>query len=79
MRVAMDKFVAFVLIATATGYTLFVAFIVVFTVGLFGLHDLGKDLGGLAIFCLIALSPLAVWPYCLKRAAAWHRGEHPPF
>ncbi len=72
----MNKLVAAVLIAAATVYTIFVAFIVVFTL-VFG--SMGDDVIGLAVFCLIGLSPLAVWPYCLKRAAAWHRGEHPPF
>lgn len=75
----MNKFVAIMLISAATGYTLFVGFIVVFTIGFFGLQSVGDDLIGLAIFCLIALSPLLVWPYCLKRAAAWYRGGHPPF
>ena len=75
----MDKFVAAVLIAVATGYTIFIAFIVVFTMGFFGFENMGDDVIGLSVFCLIGLSPLAVWPYCLKRAAAWRRGEHPPF
>ncbi|WP_028967737.1 hypothetical protein [Sphingomonas phyllosphaerae] len=72
----MNKFVSAILIAAAFAYTLIVAFMVLFTIG-FG--DLGKDLIGLIVFGLIALSPLAVWPYCLRRAAAWRRGEHPPF
>lgn len=75
----MNKLVAAVLIAAASGYTLLVAFIVVFTIGFFGFGDMDDDLVGLAVFCLIGLSPLAVWPYCVKRAAAWRRGEHPPF
>ncbi|MEH3102449.1 MAG: hypothetical protein PGN12_00900 [Sphingomonas phyllosphaerae] len=75
----MDKFVSTILIAVAFAYTLIVSFIVLFTIGFFGLEDLGKNLIGLIVFCLIALSPLAVWPYCLRRAAAWRRGEHPPF
>lgn len=75
----MNKIVSAILIAAASAYTLIVAFIIVFTIGFFGFEDIGNDLIGLAAFCLIALSPLAVWPYCLKRAAAWRRGEHPPF
>ena len=75
----MNKLVAIVLIAAATGYTLIVAFMFVFTIGFFGFRGMANNLIGLAVFCSIALSPLAVWPYCLKRAAAWRRGEHPPF
>lgn len=75
----MNKLVAAVLIAAATGYTVFVAFTVVFTIGFFGFEDMGADVIGLSVFCLFGLSPLAVWPYCLKRAAAWRRGEHSPF
>lgn len=75
----MNKFVSAVLIAAASAYTLVVAFIVVFTIGFFGLQDISNDLLGFAFFALIALSPAAVWPYCLRRAAAWRRGERPPF
>lgn len=52
---------------------------VVFTFGFFGFQGMGNNLIGLAIFCLLAVSPLAVWPYCLSRSKAWLRGEHPPF
>lgn len=75
----MGKFVSTILIGAAFAYTLIVAFFVVFTVGFFGVRDVTDDLTGLAFFAVVALSPLAVWPYCLKRAAAWRRGEHPPF
>lgn len=75
----MNKLVSAFLITAAFGYTLVVAFFVVFTISFSGFEKLGSDLTGFAIFCAIALSPLIVWRYCLKRAAAWRRGEHPPF
>ncbi|WP_146037234.1 hypothetical protein [Novosphingobium guangzhouense] len=75
----MNKFVSTILITAACAYTIVVGFIVLFTIGFFGFEDMGKNLIGLAVFGLITLSPLAVWPYCLRRAAAWRRGEHPPF
>ena len=75
----MNKFVAAALITVASAYTLVVAFVVVFTIGFFGLRDIGNDLIGFVVFALIALSPVGVWPYCLRRVAAWRRGEHPPF
>ncbi|MBB3475414.1 hypothetical protein [Sphingomonas sp. BK345] len=75
----MGRFVSTILIAAAFAYTLVIAFFVVFTVGFFGVRDVTDDLTGLTFFTVVALSPLAVWPYCLRRAAAWRRGEHPPF
>jgi hypothetical protein len=51
----------------------------VFTIGFFGLQDIADDLSGFIFFCLVALSPFVVWRYCMRRAAAWRRGEHPPF
>ena len=75
----MNKIVAVALMAAATGYTLIIVFMVVFTFGFFGFQGMGNNLIGLVIFCLLAVSPLAVWPYCLSRSKAWLRGEHPPF
>ncbi|QJU56915.1 hypothetical protein HL653_03105 [Sphingomonas sp. AP4-R1] len=75
----MKKVVAGALIGAATAYTLIIAFMVVFTVGFFGARSLRGDGIGLVVFFLIAVSPVAVWLYCLKHAKAWLRGGQPPF
>jgi hypothetical protein len=79
VEAALNRFVSAILIAGASAYTLIIAFFVVFTIGFFGLQDIADDLSGFIFFCLVALSPFVVWRYCMRRAAAWRRGEHPPF
>jgi hypothetical protein len=73
------KIVAGSLITAAIFYTLIVAFIVLATIGFSGLKGLGAHPIAFVIYSLIAMSPLPVWLYCLRRARAWLRGEHPPF
>ncbi len=47
-------------------YTLVIAAMVWFTVAFFG-FDLGGDVGGLAVFALLALSPVPVCILCFRR------------
>ncbi len=74
----VNKFVSAILIAAASVYTLMIVFLVVFTIGFFGAGGIGENPGSLAIFCSLALSPLVVCYYCLRRASAWRRGKRPP-
>ena len=50
----------------AISYTLVIAAIVWFTFAFFG-FDLGSDFGGLAVFALLALSPIPVCILCFRR------------
>ncbi|SEM77979.1 hypothetical protein SAMN05192583_1204 [Sphingomonas gellani] len=56
-----------------------IVFMVAFTYGSFRFGDIGNDLTALVVFCLMAVSPLAVWRYCLKRSKAWLRSERSAF
>jgi len=50
----------------AISYTIVIAAMVSFTFALFG-FDLGGDVGGLAVFVLLALSPIPVCILCFRK------------
>ncbi|KTW10409.1 hypothetical protein NS258_12625 [Sphingomonas sanguinis] len=77
MSNVMGKFVAATLVAVAATYTLFIGWLILFTIAFFGIEDFGSDLLGFSVMFVMAISPLPIWRYCLKRAAAWLRGERP--
>ncbi|MEG3090671.1 hypothetical protein [Sphingomonas sp. PB1R3] len=74
----LGKFVAVTLVVAATAYTLVMEWLVYFTIAFFGFADFGTDPFGFAALFLMAVSPLPIWWYCLKRAAVWLRGERRP-
>ena len=51
----------------AISYTVIIAAMVWFTFAFFG-FDLGGDVGGLAMFALLALSPIPVSILCFRRS-----------
>ncbi|KTW01678.1 hypothetical protein NS355_00115 [Sphingomonas yabuuchiae] len=73
----IGKFVAATLVTAAAAYTLVIGWLVLFTIAFFGIEGLGSHLLGLSVLFVMAISPLPIWWYCLKRAAAWLRGERP--
>ncbi len=73
----IGKFVAATLVTAAAAYTLVMGWLVFFTIAFFGIEGFGSHLLGLSVRFVMAISPLPIWWYCLKRAAAWLRGERP--
>ena len=73
----MTRLLAFGLLLSAAGYTLIMLWMVWFTFAFFGFDACYADLLTAIVLIAMALSPVPVWMYCVRRANALRRGERP--
>lgn len=73
----MTRLLEFGLLLSAAGYTLIMLWMVWFTFAFFGFDAGYADLLTAIVLIAMALSPVPVWLYCIRRANALRRGERP--
>lgn len=73
----MTKLLIPSLVLLAVGYTLVMLWMVWFTFAFFGFEALGNDPLVVIIVVAMALSPIPIWIYCVRRITALRRGESP--
>jgi hypothetical protein len=77
MRHAMTKLLVSTLLLAAFAYTLFIIWIVWFTLAFFDVDAKAGQVSGMIVLGFVALSPIPLGIYCFRRAKALLHDDKP--